>query len=79
MLQDQPHARAFPDLRGDHGVDPLADFQCVASQSAGHGRGVPDRGDPVAGVCHPGGALCVVAVPVGEDREPPSQDRCRLR
>jgi hypothetical protein len=34
---------------------------------------------PVAGVCHPGGAIRLVAVPVREDREPASQDRRRLR
>ena len=30
----------LPDLCGDHGADPLADFQRVPSQPAGPGRGV---------------------------------------
>ena len=73
--QDQPHAGALPDLRGDHGVDPLADFQRVAPQPARHGRCVFDGRHFVAGVCDPGGAIRVFAVPVREDREPASQDR----
>lgn len=77
--QDQPHASAVPDLRGDHRADPVADLQCVAPQSTGYGRGVSVRGDSAAGVRDPGGTLRVVAVPLGEDRALAAQGRRGLK
>lgn len=64
--QDQPHAGALPDLRGDYGADALADLQRVAPQPAGPGHHLPVWRHSAAGLRDPGGALCVVVVSVGK-------------
>lgn len=63
--QDQPHAGAISDLRGDHGADATADFQRFPSQPARPGDHLLVRWHPAAGVFDPGGALRFVAVPLG--------------
>lgn len=73
--QDQPHAGTLPDLRGDHRADAAADLQRVPSQPAGCRHHLLVRWDSVVGVLDPGGALCLVGVPVGEGRRPASQRR----
>ena len=79
IIQDQPHAGALPDLRGDHRVDAFADFQRVAPQSTRPGDHLPVRRDSAARILDPGGALRLVAIPFGEDREPAPQDRHGLQ
>ena len=73
--QDQPHAGALPDLRGDHCAHAFADLQRVAPQPAGRGHHLPVRRHFAVGVCDSGGALRIVGLPFGEGRKPASQGR----
>lgn len=66
--QDQPHAHPLPALRGNHRIAPSADRRRVSPQCPGPGHHLPVRWDSAAGVCHPGGAFCVVALPIGQGK-----------
>ena len=79
IIQDQPHAGALPDLRGDHRADPFADLQRLAPQPTGHGHHLPVRRDSAAGLRDSGGALRLVTISLGEDRETAAQTRCRFQ
>lgn len=68
IIQDQPHAHPLPALRGNYRIDPSADRRRVPPQRPGPGDYLPVWRDFVVGVCHPGGAFCVVTLPIGQGK-----------
>ncbi len=70
LFQDQPHAGALPDLRGDHCTDAAADFQRLAPQPTGPGDHLPVRRILLLAFAILVVRLRVVAVSIGEDENP---------